>query len=408
MRTIHLSNLCVALMGLCAAMTGCASGELTDDAWAPSFSAEEAVFTKADHVDHEGEGDHEAAPLTCSPSPRGHDPNGVHALGDSPHFEGWYYRAFDPDSEESWVLIAAYWINEALEGHAFVELVHHPTGKIYKQTFRDVNITQIQNERGRFALKLGELGLFGDRIRGQIFTDMDELVTLDLAVDGCARWGAPNDENNRWTMGWATEIPGVPLRWHVNHLKAFMSGSIRTPETEWTLDSVPLHQEKNWGRAFPTTWIWLQSNHFQDRPDVAFVAAGGPVFPSRFSPNGYMAGLRWKDQFFTWRTQDMHRFPEVAFWVDEDSMLARWRLVGESANYRFEVDAEAPLDGLIPIDVPTDHGLMKGAVEHLAATMEITVYRRVGVRWQWLDTVTSSAAAVEAGGDHARSAGLIP
>ena len=347
-------------------------------------------------------------PLTCSQPTSGHDPNGVHNLGGSPHFEGWYYRAFDPESRQSWVLIAAYWVEDNYEGNGFLELIQHPEGTVYKQEFSSVNIEEIQASQGEFDLRLGDVQLGANKIDGVMWTDDGQRLEIDLEITDCAQWGAPDDDNNRWTMGWSTEAPGIPIRWHVHHLKANMSGTIRTPEHEWTLSEIPLHQEKNWGRSFPSSWMWLQSNHFEGRPDVAFAAAGGPIFPWRFTPHGYMAGLRWRDQFFTWRTHDTHTFPEAEFWIDHERRLAIWRLVGENYRHRIEVSVEVPLHELILIDIPSDNGLHVGAVEHLAATTFVTLYRRHGFSWKWMDTMVSSAAAVEVGGDWARTAGLIP
>ena len=119
-----------------------------------------------------------------------------------------------------------------------------------------------------------------------------------------------------------------------------------------------------------------------------------------------MVGLRWKDEFFTWRTQDTHLFPESTFAVDEETGFAHWRLVGENYRHRIEIDVSAPADELIPISVPTDGGLRIGAVEHLNAVTEVSLYRRSGLGWTLMDTVVSSSSAVEAGGGYARDAGL--
>ena len=347
-------------------------------------------------------------PLTCSEPVSGHDPNGIHNLGSSPHFEGWYFRAFDPTTRKSFALIAAYWVGKNHEGHGFLELVQHPEGLVHKQTLIAINVEGIQAGRGKFDLQLGDLKLSANSIIGTIWTDSGERVDINLKITDCAQWGAPDDDNNRWTMGWSTEAPGIPIKWHVHHLKAEASGVIRTPNHEWEFSKLPFHQEKNWGRSFPTSWIWLQSNHFEGRPDVAFAAAGGPIFPLYFSPQGYMAGLRWRDQFFTWRTHDTHYFPEVEFWIDHEQRLAKWRFVGENYRHRIEANVEAPLHELMMIDVPSDDGLRVGAVEHLAASMVITLYERNGFSWKWLDTMVSSAAAVEGGGEWARDKGLIP
>ena len=346
-------------------------------------------------------------PLTCSPEAQEESSNGVHDMGSNPHFEGWYYRFTHPRTDESWVLITAYWLDDEGEGHGFLKLIHGPHGDSYTETLTNVDVASIHANKGYFSVQLGSLWFSADGVVGTLKADSGEEVELDLAIEGCARWGAPFDEGNRWTMGWATNAPGVPLRWHVHHLKAESRGTIRTYYGEWALDEYTVHQEKNWGQAFPTSWIWFQANQFVDRPDVAFAAAG-PIFPNRFSPNGYMAGLRINDEFYTWRSQDAHIFPDVEFQVDHAEQLARWRFVGESIRSKIEVDVEVPLSELIPIAVPTNSGLEIGAVEHLAADLKLKLYRRSVLGWEEVEVVRSLSAAVEVGGDWARSKQLIP
>jgi len=397
----------VTLMMAALVFSACATGEFDDESETKG-TLEEIQSGPVSKSTPRSERAENPWGMTCSAPSKGHDPNGIHNLGQSPHFEGWYYRITHPERNESWVLIAAYWMDKGQRGRAFVELIHSPSGTSYTQVIPHFDIDEVQNHEGEFAIKVDQVFLSADRIKGVLKAENGQDVYLDLDIDGCARWGAPDDERNRWTMGWATEAPFVPLRWHVHHLKAFVTGTIDTGANEWRVDGYPMHQEKNWGRAFPTSWVWFQSNQFSDRPDVALVAAGGPIFPSRWSPDGYMIGLRWMDQFFTWRTQDTHLFPDVDFHVDDASGMGLWRLVGENYRHRIEISVKAPADELIPIHVPTDDGLKMGAVEHLGANMEVSLFRRQGLSWVLMDTFQSTSSAVEAGGEFARNEGLIP
>ena len=345
--------------------------------------------------------------LTCSDSPQGWDPNGVHELGNGPQFEGWYYRVTEPESGESWVLIIAYWRGNDGEGRSFIELIQGSTGTVYKQIYEPVDIAQYQKTPGTFALKIGDVYASADMVSGYFTDDSGTEVNLSLNFDACAYWGAPKDQKNRWTMGWVTELIGPPLKWHVHHLKGEANGAliISSPDGhDFRADfsGAPVHQEKNWGRAFPKRWVWLQSNVFEGRPDVAFVAAGGPIFGFNLSPEGYMVGLRWRDHFFNWRTQDGHVFKNVDFTVDHERELAVWTMQAESFRYRADIRATGRVSELIPIDVPTAEGLVFGAYEHLSAELTIDIYVREGLAWRLLDQVISSHTAVEAGGELAR------
>ena len=409
----HLCGLlCGLLLLLCSS---CSSREDTSGAEEEA----RADLSKSDGVEESPD----PYPLTCAAPPRGFTPNAVHDLGDGAHFEGWYYRVTSPGGaegdEQVWVLITAYWRDAAGAERAFVKLINGVTGRVYKRVFEGpeegVSIEELQRGANDLSVRLGVegdgLALSAEGVSGRFWAEGGEEVEVALAVEGCAYWGSPFHERDRWTMGWVTELPGPPLKWHVEHIKGRATGGVRVLEggeviEEGALEGAPLHQEKNWGRSFPSTWVWLQSDVFEGRPDVAFAAAGGPIFSWEGSPSGYMLGLRWRDEFLSLRTQDGHGFSGVEFKAEEGE--ARWALNAEGLRWRVEVRARAPLGELINIDVPGEGGLELKAVEHLRADLEVALYERSWRGWRLVEVLHSRLAAVEAGGEFARAAGLLP
>ena len=412
---IRLSSLSACLLALTLLLSLCACSNVLEAEQSTSIEPSGGVG-KAD-VATLG-----PAEMSCSAPLKGHDPNGVHDLTDGKVFEGWYYRISDPEREASWVIITAFWRDEAGAERAFVELIEGSSGASYQRVFegpaQGVDLARISEQRGEFAFWVGEedsLYLSADLISGRFRSDVGELVDIELKVEGCAYWGDPRTTSDRWTMGWVTELPGPPLKWHVHHLKGRASGELSVNGVVTRFDQLPVHQEKNWGRAFPSKWVWFQSNSFDGRPDVAIAGAGGPIFAINGSPEGYMLGLRWRERFFSWRTQDGHVFKDVAFVVDHDQGLARWTMRVEGWLFRADVTITAPVNGLIPIYVPGEGGLKLEAVEHLSAELELELYERAAPGgddvedWWWrkLDTVTSTLTAVEAGGSFAEREGLL-
>jgi hypothetical protein len=398
-RPISLSPLYSLLLGLY--LIACSH---QSEGYAPHTN--ETLKSQSQSDDHEDVTSLSQTSLSCSPPIEGWNPNSVHKMNGKQQFEGWYYRITEPNHDESWVVITAYWRDTLGETRAFIELIQGSTGATYKRVFEDLTLEDFQRQEGRFELWIGDVFFSQDRVSGHFIDENGVAVELELYIDPCAMWGAPEDHRNRWTMGWATELPGPPLKWHVHHLKGEASGRIRIKEdNDWNIDAsfdrAPVHQEKNWGHAFPKRWIWMQSNLFEDRPDVAFAAAGGPIFGFNQSPSGYMMGLRWRNQFFNWRTQDGHKFAEVSFRHAPYEDQVVWSFAAENLRYRVEVTASAPYSELIAVDIPSEGGLEFGAFEHLSADVTIEIYQRDGFSWKWLDQVHSSRTAVEAGGDFA-------
>lgn len=401
------------LISACLTLSACSNALEVQDS---SAESRQGAVGKADGLSQA------PAEMSCGAPLKGHDPNGVHDLGEGKMFEGWYYRISDPARDESWVIITAFWRDSAGDERAFVELIEGSSGASYQRVFegpeQGVDIAKISEQKGTFAFWIGEedsLYLSADLISGRFRSDDGTLVDLELTVDGCAYWGDPRSSGDRWTMGWVTELPGPPLKWHVHHLKGLASGELSLNGQVTSFDRLPVHQEKNWGRAFPSRWVWFQSNSFEGRPDVAIAGAGGPIFAINGSPEGYMLGVRWQERFFSWRTQDGHVFKDVTFTVDHEQGLARWTMRVEGWLFRADVTITAPVSEFIPIYVPDEGGLALKAVEHLSAKLELELFERAapgteGVEelwWRKLDTVTSSLSAVEAGGSFAEDEGLL-
>ena len=374
--------LCSLLLSACASDVG-ADGEGS----APA-SGKQLETERAGKADQSALGD-----SSCDLPASGFDPNATHRLRRG--FEGWYYRFEDEQSGEGIVLITAYW-GEGPLLKGFIELIESDSGAVYKATFEDLKREELERAAGKeLDVEMGGLRFRADSVTGQFETDAGEEIAIDLSIKGCRYWGEAARPDQRRTMGWVTEAPLIPLKWYTHHLLAESDGIVEIDGRAKWFQRAKTHQEKNWGDAFPQRWVWLQANDFGER-EVAFAAAGGPIFAYGRSPEGYMLGLQLEDRFIAWRTHDLHQIPPARFEIDDKE--ARWSMRAEGWRYRLELSARAPRSELIPIDVPTPDGLKLGAVESLRGELTLKLYERRGVGWRQVDELKSRRAALEAGG----------
>ena len=224
------------------------------------------------------------------------------------------------------------------------------------------------------------------------------MSTLQAVGIGVTPTRPPNASPWDWLHG----FPFIPLKWHVSNLDGAADGRIDLGQRSVTLNGARVHFEKNWGKAFPKQWIWMQANEFGPNVDVAFVGAGGPIMDWPVSPNGYMAGLRVGDDFYSWRTQDLSGFRVAE--VDWDKDRLTWRLSARNGRAKIEVEGTGRISDLVPADVPTADGLKTGAAEILNGELVIKLKRRNAkryaraVRYHDEEVFQSSTAALELGG----------
>ncbi|MGC6419045.1 MAG: tocopherol cyclase family protein [Bradymonadia bacterium] len=340
------------------------------------------------------------APKCDLPSPSNRL-EGAHPQGDRAAFEGWYLRLQNWQSQRSYSVIVGWWREESgARERGFVELIDSQTQRTYRMESSQL---WFSDEGEALNVKIGQVQLTGDSLYGVFQTEDGHDVWLEVDFNGCHHWGNPDRPSDRSTMGLPERLPFIPLKWQVMHLDGSAVGKIAIDGQTTTLDDASVHFEKNWGDKFPTRWHWLQANQFTGETDVAFVGAGGPIFPFGFSPEGYMLGLRVGDDFFSWRTQDLARFQETSLTRTGDQL--QWVFIASNGVARVKVTATAHVSDLIGVDVPTPDGLQMGAAESLIGDLTIELSRRDRRRARQLrylpaEIYRSSTAALELGGEH--------
>ena len=181
-----------------------------------------------------------------------------------------------------------------------------------------------------------------------------------------------------------------------------VSGQMSIGIREARFENASIHFEKNWGKAFPKRWIWMQANQFDGAVDAAFVAAGGPIMDIPLSPEGFMVGFRVGDDFYKWRTQDLSGFKVTE--IDRDNNQLIWRLTARNGVALLDVQGTAKLSDLIPVDVPTPKGLQIGAADSLKGNLVVRIQRRNkryqrAVRYHDAEIYQATSAALELGGE---------
>ena len=291
--------------------------------------------------------------------------------------EGYFWRFTEPVTGRAVIALngvnrgpSASWSTLGLAGHpnGFLRTVAHPEGRA--------------SHSG-----LGAFG--GDAFEGtadRLSVDLGADAKLDVTVDRPIGWP-------RRSLGGSSVFQAVPALnqyWHPWLLGGVTRGHVVLGADEWDLDGWSVYAEKNWGKGgFPESWWWGQAHGFDD-PAACVAFAGGDVTagPLRtrvtalvvLLPDGRL--LRLGDPLVS---------PVHAEVTDE-----RWLLRGRSALWRVEVEGCAPLDDahVLPVPLPAEGRNVPGAIEHLGATLRVSVWRRGRLAWAG----ESRVAALEHGG----------
>lgn len=201
------------------------------------------------------------------------------------YFEGWYFKIADKEEGSLIALIpgVSFGINGS-KPHSFVQFID---GINCKSIYKTFDIKDFSCSKDNFELWIGP----------NYFSRQE--IILDLAAGSLSIKGSLGFKNTTsWPvsalspgiMGWYAFVPFMECYHGIISLNHSIDGSLIINSKNVNFTGGRGYMEKDWGRSFPSSWIWMQSNYFE-APDIYFTAsiARIPWFGKFFT--GVIAGL---------------------------------------------------------------------------------------------------------------------
>ena len=287
-------------------------------------------------------------------------PAAYHGNGKSaPFFEGWYFKVVNADETHALAVIPGIYKGiDPTHSHAFVMVVDGKRGA------GDVTKFAIDE----FAASASE---FAVRVSGCLFSAETLILNLPnysghLQFKNTQPW--PITLLSPGIMGWFAWVPFMECYHGVVSLDHAIDGSLNCYGDTVDFSGGRGYTEKDWGRSFPQTWIWVQANHFETvgtslTASIARIPWIGYDFP------GFIIGF--------WHEGKLHRFTTYV-----GATLERVAANDQTAHvsvrnqtHRLEVCVERAPTFLLP--APTkDRGMVPMVNETLSATVHVRFYKR--------------------------------
>jgi len=276
------------------------------------------------------------------------------------YFEGWYIKCVDGAEEHPLAFIPGV-SHDAAGGtsHSFVQVVKAGG----ETTYLEYPLEAFAYDRQRFEVRVGP----------NVFSAAG--VELDIDRDGIEVRGALHFGPWRpWPVTLA--VPGImgPFRfvpcmecYHgVCSLDHSVGGTLTVDGVRASFDGGRGYVEKDWGRSFPSSWVWAQSNHF-DRPGISVSVSVAKNHWMGSSFVGFIAGVLIDGTLYRFTTYTGAKLTAFASW----ECCARMTY----ADKDFRLDVE--VDGAVPsaLKAPRHGRMVARADESLGATMRATLTR---------------------------------
>jgi hypothetical protein len=242
-----------------------------------------------------------------------------------PYFEGWYFKLIDPTERHRYAVIPGIFLGQD-DSHAFVQVLDGVTGET---TYHEYPADAFKAAEDSFDIRVGPNRFTLERIELQIASE-ERTVTGVLGFGGSKPW--PVTLLSPGIMGWYAWVPRMECYHGVLSFDHQIHGELTVDGQAIDFSAGRGYIEKDWGRSFPSAWVWTQTNHFET-PGTSLTASIAiiPWLGSSFL--GFIIGLWHGHRLYRFATYTGARMDQLT--VEENH--ARW--VVRDRRYRLEVNA---------------------------------------------------------------------
>lgn len=242
-------------------------------------------------------------------------PKGFHGSEQSSDFfEGWHVKLASADRSRRWAVIPGVFLGLDGGDEAFVQVLDGTTGQSWYQRY---DRSQFRARDAAFDVTVGPnrftaegvvLDVAGAGLRGEVrFTDPLDPWPVRVWAPGI--------------MGWYAWVPFLECYHGVVSFDHGLAGTLGRDGEPVHFDGGRGYLEKDWGRAFRSGYVWMQTNHFA-QPGTCLTASVAIIPWLRGEFRGFIVGVRYAGKLHRFATYTGARTTSLR--IDDDQV--RWRL----------------------------------------------------------------------------------
>jgi len=208
------------------------------------------------------------------------------------YFEGWYYKLVDGEQKQVIALIPGIALHEKKsDSHAFIQVFNSASSTAQYHRYP---LSSFTASKTGLDVKIGQSRFAADSIELNIDTE-EGRVSGNIGLSDFTPW--PVRCFRPGFMGWYEFVPFMQCYHAVVSFDHPISGTIYLGDTSISLKNGRGYVEKDWGTSFPQAWIWMQSNHFEEKA-ASFMCslATIPWLGSYFT--GFGAGFWYRNKLY--------------------------------------------------------------------------------------------------------------
>lgn len=211
------------------------------------------------------------------------------------YFEGWYYKFVDASQQNIIAIIPGVFISKnPNHSHAFIQILDQ-TGKF---TFHRFSIKHFRASKKYLEIQIGENLFRKDYIDLKIISN-ERMIKGHLKIENLIPW--PVTFTSPGCMGWYAFAPFMECYHGIVSMDHTIQGRLNINGKNIDYSNGRGYIEKDWGKSFPNSYIWIQCNHF-NKPGISLSVSVANVPWREGSFRGFIIGLLYKNILYRFTT----------------------------------------------------------------------------------------------------------
>jgi len=278
------------------------------------------------------------------------------------YFEGWYFKIVDQSKNNIYAIIPGVFINKnGTNSHSFIQILDPNKGKVHYLKYELEAFNYSEND---FYIEINDNIFSKDKIRLDIENENIE-IKGQLIFKNIFSW--PVKMFSPGAMGWYGFLPFMECNHGVLSFNHKIDGLLNINHKSIDFTDGKGYIEKDWGTNFPSAWLWLQTNHFEDDSSSLMVSiATIPWLKSEF--RGFIIGFYHLGELYKFTTYNNSKI--VKFKKENHSI----KIEVINKLYKLKVKADYSQGELLK--GPFRNEMIKNVEESLDAKVEISLINR--------------------------------
>jgi hypothetical protein len=260
------------------------------------------------------------------------------------YFEGWYNKLVSADEESIFTFIPTIAINKKHgTSHCAIQFFDGIAGKAEYFKYQIEEFTNLSELQYKIRI--------GNNILSEKGMNLD-INKNGYRIQGFIRY----TESVPWVkkllqpgvMGVLSYFPLLETYHGIVSMNHRINGNLLINGTDINFNNGKGYIEKDWGRSFPSSWIWMHSNHFRET-DLSFTFSIAKIPILNLKVNGFLCIIWHQNRFYKFTTYTRAKILKLTIESNEINIVIKDRkhLLIVRAIKGSSVDLKAPRLGVM-------------------------------------------------------------